>query len=308
MTVQQTAASSEDSRGRGPALAEKAAAQRGSRGLWVGGGGFAGDGMMKAMLGRAVWGGGAPRRVVASVLQRGYRTAARPSQNRRTPRDDTGYDTWGAGSQLTRKQMDEVDYFRACAARNRSRRAMRRSGKRLQLSDKDIRHWTKILFGTAAEAGVNFAKYDDVAVELKGKTEGVEPLVSFQDIPSLPPFLSLNIERCKYVTPTPVQKHAVPLGLQDLDVMCCSQTGSGKTCAFLLPAVSKLSTSSEVDGFDEDEGVAAPRVVVMAPTRELAKQTQQEVQKLCFQGPLRSVEICTSHFALQLQAWILCLP
>jgi ATP-dependent RNA helicase DDX3X len=160
------------------------------------------------------------------------------------------------------------------------------------MSDSDIRRFTKMLYGSSAEAGVNFAKYDDVPVELKDAPQDIEPLATFQDIESLPPYLALNIERCKYATPTPVQKYSVPLGMQGHDVMCCSQTGSGKTAAFLLPAVSVLSTSPDVDGFDEDEGMAAPRVVVLSPTRELAQQTQLEVQKLCFQGPLRSVELC----------------
>ena len=191
-----------------------------------------------------------------------------------------------------------MDYFRACAARHRARRARRRDGHRQQLSDSDIRRFTKLLYGTSSEAGVNFAKYDDVPIELQNCPEGVEPLATFQDIESLAPFLSLNIERCKYATPTPAQKHAVPLGLHGHDVMCCSQTGSGKTCAFLLPAVSKLSTRSDVDGFDEEQGMAAPRVLVLAPTRELAVQTQQEVQKLCFQGPLRSVDLCKLSFDL----------
>ena len=93
----------------------------------------------------------------------------------------------------------------------------------------------------------------------------VAPLALFDEIQGIPRFLTANIERCKYATPTPVQKHAVPLGLLGHDVMCCSQTGSGKTCAFLLPAVSKLG-SAPVDGFDEGQGMAAPRALVLAPT------------------------------------------
>ena len=258
---------------------------------------------MRAMLGRTVWGGSAPRRVVASVL-RGYRTSAPCSgaQNwsrQSAPRSRAEFDsTWGAEARLSPKQLSEVDYFRACAARNRSRRARRREGHRQQMSDSDIHRYTKLLYGSSEEAGVNFAKYGDVPVELKGAPNGIEPLATFEDIDALPPYLALNMERCKYANPTPVQKHAVPLGLAGNDVMCCSQTGSGKTAAFLLPAVSKLSTCPAVDCFDEDAGMAAPRVVVLAPTRELAIQTQLEVQKLCFQGPLRSVELCTLSLSL----------
>ncbi len=272
---------------------------------------------MRALLSGG--GGGVARRVVRVVrpvatsqqllLLRGYRATApcsgggsRNAPRRSRPAFDS---TFGVEARLSPKQLDEVDYFRACAARQRSRRAQRRDGKRQRMSDSDIRRFTKMLYGSSAEAGVNFADYDDVPVELKSAPQGVEPLATFQDIDSLPPYLAQNIERCKYATPTPVQKHAVPLGLQGHDVMCCSQTGSGKTAAFLLPAVSNLSTNPDVDGFDEDAGMAAPRVVVLAPTRELAQQTQLEVQKLCFQGPLRSVELCTPPM-VTLSAFLSC--
>jgi ATP-dependent RNA helicase DDX3X len=245
------------------------------------------------------------RRCVAPVLQRSYRSSSRrPSRpsshsHRRAPgltADSTNDDGWGTGANLSIKQLEEVDYFRACAARHRNRRALRRAGQRRPMSDSEVNHFERALFGSSTEAGVNFAKYDDVPVERRGGAEDVRPLRAFQDIDALPPFLSLNIERCRYGAPTPVQKHAVPLGLQGHDVMCCSQTGSGKTCAFLLPVVSKLSALPFINGFDEDEahGMAAPRALILAPTRELAKQTQNEVQKLCFQGPLRSVELCAS--------------
>ena len=189
------------------------------------------------------------------------------------------------------KQLAEVDYFRSCAARNRERREHRRAGRLRRPRESVVARYADTLYGGSVGAGVNFAKYDDVPVQRRGAgADEVAPLALFDEIQGIPRFLTANIERCKYATPTPVQKHAVPLGLLGHDVMCCSQTGSGKTCAFLLPAVSKLG-SAPVDGFDEGQGMAAPRALVLAPTRELAMQTQQEVRKLCFEGPLRSVEL-----------------
>ena len=90
-------------------------------------------------------------------------------------------------------------------------------------------------------------------------------------------------------------------------LMAYGQTGSGKTCAFLLPAVARISKAAmarvatgreegeaeaeELCGFDEHAGAAAPQVLVLAPTRELAGQIQREVQRLCFEGPVRSVQV-----------------
>ena len=54
----------------------------------------------------------------------------------------------------------------------------------------------------------------------------------------MPAFLRNNVVLMGYDTPTPIQAHSVPLAFDGNDLMCCAQTGSGKTCAFLLPVAS----------------------------------------------------------------------
>ena len=74
--------------------------------------------------------------------------------------------------------------------------------------------------------GVNFDKYDDIAVDAQGN--GVQPPVAaFTDLP-LPEFLQHNIDAAHYVKPTPIQKHALPNALMGRDIMACAQTGSGQ--------------------------------------------------------------------------------
>ena len=102
-----------------------------------------------------------------------------------------------------------------------------------------------------------------------------------------------------YARPTPVQKHAVPFALGGRDVMCCAQTGSGKTCAFLLPVVAHLGNagggaSTVLPYFARggaDQVAAAPRCVVLAPTRELAIQIDLEAKKLCNRSGLSPVVV-----------------
>src|SRR3972149_5928659 len=68
-----------------------------------------------------------------------------------------------------------------------------------------------------------------------------------------------------YTEPTPIQAQAIPEILAGHDLMASSQTGSGKTAAFILPALNRLATPSAMPG-------KGPRVLVLTPTRELAQQ------------------------------------
>ena len=72
-----------------------------------------------------------------------------------------------------------------------------------------------------------------------------------------------------YITPTPIQNLAIPHLLKGKDLMGIAQTGTGKTAAFVLPILQKLSEEIKVPS----PGV--PRVLVLAPTRELAAQIGQ---------------------------------
>jgi ATP-dependent RNA helicase RhlE len=77
--------------------------------------------------------------------------------------------------------------------------------------------------------------------------------------------LSLN-----YIEPTPVQRQAIPVVLRGSDLIACAETGTGKTAAFLLPAIEKLQGQQK-------PGV---RVLVVAPTRELVSQIEEAFRQL----------------------------
>ena len=79
--------------------------------------------------------------------------------------------------------------------------------------------------------------------------------------------LVANIKRLGYETPTPIQTEAIPHVADGRDLMGLAQTGTGKTAAFLLPILQKLmATPARVRGV---------RVLILAPTRELAEQIYQ---------------------------------
>jgi ATP-dependent RNA helicase RhlE len=84
-----------------------------------------------------------------------------------------------------------------------------------------------------------------------------------------------------YSTPTPIQRQAIPIILEGRDVLGLAPTGTGKTAAFVLPILQRLSHSA----------APKPRVLILEPTRELAEQVHQAVCSLNGNNSIRSVSI-----------------
>src|SRR3954447_3660972 len=92
-----------------------------------------------------------------------------------------------------------------------------------------------------------------------------------------------------YATPTPVQEQAIPAALEGRDLMVSSQTGSGKTAAFMLPAIHLFATTKQATAAQaapyavkrtrHAAGPARPRMLVLTPTRELALQVTAAADK-----------------------------
>ncbi|MBR8706383.1 DEAD/DEAH box helicase [Bacteroides pyogenes] len=82
---------------------------------------------------------------------------------------------------------------------------------------------------------------------------------------------------------TPIQEQAIPLILEGKDLIAVAQTGTGKTAAFLLPILNKLSEG----GHPED----AINCIVMSPTRELAQQIDQQMEGFSYFMPVSSVAV-----------------
>lgn len=95
--------------------------------------------------------------------------------------------------------------------------------------------------------------------------------MTFKEIPIHPQILKA-IEELGHTTPTPIQKEAIPAILEGRDLRASAQTGTGKTAAFILPALHKLTVPCE-------KKARGPRVVILTPTRELAQQVAAEAAK-----------------------------
>jgi superfamily II DNA/RNA helicase len=88
---------------------------------------------------------------------------------------------------------------------------------------------------------------------------------------NLSPEISKAIHVCGYTTPTPIQLAAIPEVLKKKDIVASAQTGTGKTAAFMLPALHQLSLAPT--------GSGKPRILVLTPTRELATQITDAAHK-----------------------------
>jgi ATP-dependent RNA helicase RhlB len=94
----------------------------------------------------------------------------------------------------------------------------------------------------------------------------------------LPPDVMQGIREAGFVTATPIQEAALPLALKDKDVAGQSQTGTGKTAAFLIAAFTRLLRTPAPP--PAPPGVAGPRVLIIAPTRELVVQIEADARLL----------------------------
>lgn len=117
---------------------------------------------------------------------------------------------------------------------------------------------------------------------------------TFQDL-GLPAHLLRALDAQAITTPTPIQSQAIPHAMNGRDVMGLAQTGTGKTNAFGLPLVAQML---------EMRGKPAPHTVrglVLAPTRELAKQIQDQLALLVKGTPLK-VALVVGGASLNAQA------
>ncbi|CAJ1374369.1 unnamed protein product [Effrenium voratum] len=148
-------------------------------------------------------------------------------------------------------------------------------------------------------SGEDFCLYDSVAVTVNGtKTDQIRRLANFEDLftrfaGDIPVQLEENMNKCGFSMPTPVQKWAIPAALAGRDIMCCAQTGSGKTAAFLVPTLASMIKHHKAVGSMEVafEGPCKPDTLILSPTRELCLQIFEDALKFCHKTKHRCLRV-----------------
>jgi ATP-dependent RNA helicase RhlE len=106
--------------------------------------------------------------------------------------------------------------------------------------------------------------------------------LNFIEFNLAPPVME-GVESMGYEKPSPVQEAAIPLIIQGSDLIACAQTGTGKTAAFLLPLMHRILTERE-----NNKGIQA---LILAPTRELAIQIDQQLEGFGYFTNISSIAV-----------------
>ncbi|MFO7931504.1 MAG: DEAD/DEAH box helicase [Thermodesulfobacteriota bacterium] len=104
--------------------------------------------------------------------------------------------------------------------------------------------------------------------------------MNFQDF-QLHPSVAAGVSSAGYTEPTPVQARAIPRVMAGKDVMGMAQTGTGKTAAFVLPILNRLTSAKP----------CGPRALIVAPTRELAEQIHETIRALGHKTGIKSIAV-----------------
>lgn len=114
---------------------------------------------------------------------------------------------------------------------------------------------------------------------------------------NLAPRLLEGVRDLGFKETRPIQSAVVPLALAGHDVIACAETGTGKTCAFVIPMVQRLLNddaklaATEAGSQHESTSSKRSRVLVLAPTRELAVQIEDEIHGLSYHTTITSAAV-----------------
>ncbi|MBK7888741.1 MAG: DEAD/DEAH box helicase [Bacteroidetes bacterium] len=104
--------------------------------------------------------------------------------------------------------------------------------------------------------------------------------MKFSDF-SFVPALQEGLDAMGFNDPTPIQEMAIPIILQGHDLVACAQTGTGKTAAYVLPVLDRIARSDH----------SHLNTLIIAPTRELAQQIDQQIEGFSYFLPVSSIPI-----------------
>ncbi|TKA27793.1 Pre-mRNA-splicing ATP-dependent RNA helicase prp28 [Salinomyces thailandicus] len=164
-------------------------------------------------------------------------------------------------------------------------RRMREEGGRNGID----RHWSDKELHQMRERDWRIFK-EDFNIATKGGSIP-NPMRSWKES-GLPSGILQIVDNAGYTEPSAVQRAAIPIALQNRDLIGVAVTGSGKTAAFLLPLLVYISALPTLDEMTKNDG---PYAIILAPTRELAQQIELEARKFATPLGFKCVSLVGGH-------------
>lgn len=199
--------------------------------------------------------------------------------------DGDGEETAASRAARLREEQEEV-----AAANAEVRRGREREARNAVLDAGSMgligRHWSEKRLDEMSERDWRIFR-EDFNIVVKGG-RAVNPIRSWAEADLEEP-VQRAVDAMGYKEPTPIQRAAIPMGLKGRDLIGIAETGSGKTAAFLIPLLHYvLSLPAILRSRVAEHG---PLAMVMAPTRELAQQIEEECRKISRFTGLNSVAV-----------------
>ena len=150
----------------------------------------------------------------------------------------------------------------------------------------DDRHWTEKEIDEMTERDWRIFR-EDYNITIKGG-KIPNPIRNWVES-GFPKEIIEIIDKVGYKDPTPIQRQAITIGLQNRDIIGVAETGSGKTLAFLIPLLTWIQSLPKQERQENiDQG---PYAIILAPTRELAQQIEEETKKFGTPLGIRTVVV-----------------
>ncbi|KAH3721763.1 probable ATP-dependent RNA helicase DDX23 [Dreissena polymorpha] len=199
-----------------------------------------------------------------------------------------------AGIDIKQQKKDQSKFYGDLLEKRRTDEEKTQEIKRLKtVKEKenkrkhDDRHWMEKTLEEMAERDWRIFK-EDYNISCKGGRIP-NPIRKWKEA-NLPKDLLDAIDTIGYKEPTPIQRQAIPIGLQNRDIIGIAETGSGKTAAFLIPLLVWITSLPKIERKIDiiDKG---PYAIILAPTRELAQQIEEETIKFGKHIGIRTVAV-----------------
>nr|CAD2181310.1 unnamed protein product [Meloidogyne enterolobii] len=207
-----------------------------------------------------------------------------------------------AGMDVNQQKKQKSEFYQKLLEQRRSEAEkeqekhslLKQLQKKQKKEDWDNRHWTKKALNEMTDRDWRIFR-EDFNITIKGGRVP-RPMRHWAEM-NLPKDVHDVILEVGYKEPTPIQRQAIPIGLQNRDIIGVAETGSGKTAAFLIPLLCWITTvpkkqAAPIISLDEGtEYEQGPYAIILAPTRELAQQIEIETHKFGDRLGIRTVSV-----------------